>query len=62
MLKSNSDMLSLDHNAYGDLQMLKRELSFLYKEREDLLIQIRELDTRSELSNDLQVSSKNIIC
>ncbi|KAG2687333.1 hypothetical protein I3760_09G046500 [Carya illinoinensis] len=54
MLKSNSDMLSLDHNAYGDLQMLKRELSFLYKEREDLLIQIRELDTRSELSNDLQ--------
>ncbi|XP_042943466.1 kinesin-like protein KIN-7O isoform X4 [Carya illinoinensis] len=54
MLKSNSDMLSLDHNAYGDLQMLKRELSFLYKERVDLLIQIRELDTRSELSNDLQ--------
>ncbi|XP_041024589.1 kinesin-like protein KIN-7O isoform X2 [Juglans microcarpa x Juglans regia] len=61
MLQSNSEMLSLEHNAYGDVQMLKRELSFLYKEREDLLIQIRELDTRSELSTDLQNLSDQLL-
>ncbi|XP_035544828.1 kinesin-like protein KIN-7O isoform X3 [Juglans regia] len=61
ILQSNSEMLSLEHNAYGDVQMLKRELSFLYKEREDLLIQIRELDSRSELSTDLQNLSDQLL-
>lgn len=62
LLKSNLEMLSEEHNhACDDVQMLK-ELNFLKKEREELLIRIRELDTRSELSNDFQVSSKCIFC
>lgn len=62
MLNSNLDMLPVEHNhACEDVQMLK-ELNFLNKEREELLMRIRELDTRSELSNDFQVSTKCIIC
>jgi hypothetical protein len=62
MLKSNLEMLSVEHNhACGDVQMLK-ELNFFNNGGEELLIRTRELDTRSELSNDFQVSSKCIIC
>lgn len=35
--------------------MLKKDLSSLQKGREDLLIQIRELQTRSDIAMDLQV-------
>lgn len=35
--------------------MLQKDLRSLKKEKEDLLIQIRELDMRSKLSNDFQV-------
>ena len=63
MLKPDSEMLSLEHNCvHEDVKMLKKELSFLNKDREDLLIRIKELDTIPELSNDFQVSSKCIIC
>ncbi|XP_062166470.1 kinesin-like protein KIN-7O isoform X1 [Alnus glutinosa] len=54
MLKSNLEMLSVEHNhACGDVQMLK-ERNFFNKEGEELFIRTRELDTRSELSNDFQ--------
>lgn len=35
--------------------MLKKDLRSLQKERDDLLIQIRELQTRSDIAMDLQV-------
>lgn len=62
MLKSDSEILSLEQNCVQeDVQMLKKELSCLNKEREYLLVRIKELEAISELSNDFQVSSKCII-
>lgn len=59
MLKSDSEILSLEYNCVQeDVQMLKNELSCVNKEREYLLIRIKELEAISELSNDFQVSSK----
>ncbi|XP_075637404.1 kinesin-like protein KIN-7O isoform X3 [Castanea sativa] len=55
MLKSDSEILSLEQNCVQeDVQMLKKELSCLNKEREYLLIRIKELEAISELSNDFQ--------
>nr|POE92201.1 kinesin-like protein kin-7o [Quercus suber] len=55
MLKSDSEILSLEHNCVQeDVQMLKNELSCVNKEREYLLIRIKELEAISELSNDFQ--------
>ncbi|KAH9680261.1 hypothetical protein KPL71_026489 [Citrus sinensis] len=57
-LKSKIEMLSLElHCAHKKLEILQKELTFLSKEREDLLVQIRELDKGSDENND----SKKII-
>ncbi|EXC19622.1 Centromere-associated protein E [Morus notabilis] len=40
--------------SHEEVDMLQKDLSSLKKEREDLLIQIRELQTRSDLSNDFE--------
>lgn len=62
MLKSDSEILSLEQNCVQeDVQMLKKELSCLNKEREYLLVRNKQLEAISELSNDFQVSSKCII-
>uniref|UniRef100_A0A7N2M2K8 Uncharacterized protein n=1 Tax=Quercus lobata TaxID=97700 RepID=A0A7N2M2K8_QUELO len=55
MLKSDSEILSLEYNCVQeDVQMLKNKLSCVNKEREYLLIRIKELEAISELSNDFQ--------
>ncbi|KAL9411491.1 hypothetical protein AB3S75_045150 [Citrus x aurantiifolia] len=52
-LKSKIEMLSLElHCAHKKLEILQKELTFLSKEREDLLVQIRELDKGSDENND----------
>ncbi|XP_034226435.1 kinesin-like protein KIN-7O isoform X2 [Prunus dulcis] len=56
MLSSNSEMCGI--HQCEEVNMLRKELSFLSKEREGLLTQIREL---SELSNDYQ-SLNNQLC
>ncbi|KAL6272660.1 hypothetical protein ACE6H2_023352 [Prunus campanulata] len=56
MLSSNSEMCGI--HQCEEVNMLRKELSFLSKEREGLFIRIREL---SELSNDYQ-SLNNQLC
>lgn len=49
-------MLSLElHCAHKKLEILQKELTFLSKEREDLLVQTRELDKGSDENNDSKV-------
>ncbi|KAH9649193.1 kinesin-like protein KIN-7O [Citrus sinensis] len=57
-LKSKIEMLSLElHCAHKKSEIFQKELTFLSKEREDLLVQTRELDKGSDENND----SKKII-
>ncbi|XP_015900577.4 kinesin-like protein KIN-7O isoform X2 [Ziziphus jujuba] len=54
-LNSNMEMLVSDHHhACKEVDMLQKDLPYLKNEKEDLSIQIRDLDMRSKLSNDLQ--------
>lgn len=49
-------MLSLElHCAHKKSEIFQKELTFLSKEREDLLVQIRELDKGSDENNDSKV-------
>lgn len=58
-LKSNIEMLSLElHRAHEKAERLQKELTFLSKEREDLLVQIRKLDKGSGQSNDLKIEKQ----
>lgn len=53
---SSLKIVGLDnYHCCQEVDMLKKDLSSLKKEREDLLIQIRELQTRPDISNDFQV-------
>ncbi|GLT88112.1 hypothetical protein SLE2022_061510 [Rubroshorea leprosula] len=55
MLKSNSEKLSLElHHAQEKVDSLQQELSFIKRERDDLLVRIREMDTGSIFSDEVQ--------
>lgn len=43
------------HCAHKKSEIFQKELTFLSKEREDLLVQIRELDKGSDEKNDSKV-------
>lgn len=58
MLRSNLEKLSLElHCAHEKVDTLQKEIIYLSKEREDLLLQIRESEKESGQSNDLKVSA-----
>ncbi|KAF5747946.1 centromere-associated protein E isoform X1 [Tripterygium wilfordii] len=55
MLKSNVQTLSFQlHQSQEEADILRKELSFLSEERENLLAQVREFDKGTEQSNDIQ--------
>ncbi|KAH9649188.1 kinesin-like protein KIN-7O [Citrus sinensis] len=61
-LKSKIEMLSLElHCAHKKSEIFQKELTFLSKEREDLLVQTRELDKGSDENNDSKVFASKII-
>ena len=54
---SHQEIVGCDrHHACEDVDMLEKDLNLLKKEKEDLLIQIRELNKRPDLSHDFEVS------
>ncbi|KAL5542545.1 hypothetical protein UlMin_010255 [Ulmus minor] len=59
---SHQEIVGCDrHHACEDVDMLEKDLNLLKKEKEDLLIQIRELNTRPDLSHDFE-DLKNQLC
>ena len=63
LFNSNLKIVGLDnHHSWQEVDMLHKDLSSLKKEREDLLIQIREFQTRLYLSDDFEVFVPFSLC
>lgn len=55
-LKSSAEVFSMEnHNARERVDALQKELALLAKEKEDLLIQLRETETGLDQKTDVQV-------
>ncbi|KAJ8449786.1 hypothetical protein Cgig2_001442 [Carnegiea gigantea] len=61
LLKSKLDALSCEHNqACQEVKRFQLKLATVSKEREDLLIKIKEQETGLNLSNDLQMAKEQL--